>query len=64
MIDVTDPEPLPPAHPLWAHPKVILTPHVAAITQNDSAARAVVANIRRIEAGEAPIGLVDRIRGY
>jgi phosphoglycerate dehydrogenase-like enzyme len=29
-LDVTDPEPLPPGHPLWTLPNVLLTPHVAA----------------------------------
>lgn len=64
VIDVTDPEPLPPGHPLWAHPKVLLTPHVASVTQPETAARAVIENLRRIAAGLAPIGLVDRRRGY
>ncbi|KPL53781.1 hydroxyacid dehydrogenase [Prosthecomicrobium hirschii] len=64
VIDVTDPEPLPADHPLWRHPKVILTPHVASFTQPDGAARAVIENIRRHEAGLDPIGLVDRRRGY
>jgi phosphoglycerate dehydrogenase-like enzyme len=31
-MDVTDPEPLPPGHPLWALPNVFITPHVAAST--------------------------------
>ncbi|UVK49366.1 glyoxylate/hydroxypyruvate reductase A (plasmid) [Mesorhizobium sp. AR07] len=64
MIDVTDPEPLPAGHPFWSHPKVILTPHVASITQPRSAAQAVVENIRRYRAGLDPVGLVDRSRGY
>ncbi|SFP78894.1 glyoxylate/hydroxypyruvate reductase A [Mesorhizobium sp. NFR06] len=64
MIDVTDPEPLPAAHPFWSHPKIILTPHVASITQPATAARAVIENIRRHRAGLDPIGLVDRSRGY
>ena len=64
VVDVTDPEPLPADHPLWRHPKVILTPHVASFTQPDGAARAVIENIRRHEAGLDPIGLVDRRRGY
>ncbi|SDA90212.1 2-hydroxyacid dehydrogenase [Mesorhizobium qingshengii] len=64
MIDVTDPEPLPPDHPFWSHPKIILTPHVASVTQPASAARAVIDNIRRHRAGLDPIGLVDRSRGY
>ncbi|MGH3303562.1 MAG: 2-hydroxyacid dehydrogenase [Streptosporangiaceae bacterium] len=29
-VDVTDPEPLPPGHPLWALPKVLITPHIGA----------------------------------
>ena len=64
VIDVTEPEPLPGDHALWAHPKVLLTPHVASATQADTAARAVIDNIKRYEAGLDLIGLVDRTRGY
>lgn len=64
MIDVTDPEPLPAGHPFWSHPKIILTPHVASVTQPATAARAVIDNIKRHRAGLDPIGLVDRSRGY
>lgn len=64
MLDVTDPEPLPPEHPLWHHPNVILTPHVASVTQAPTAARAVIENIRRHAAGLDPIGLVDPVSGY
>ena len=34
VLDVTDPEPLPPGHPLWAQPNVIVTPHVASTTRD------------------------------
>lgn len=64
MIDVTDPEPLPADHAFWAHPKIILTPHIASVTQPESAARAVIDNIKRHLSGHDPIGLVDRTRGY
>ncbi|WP_332692105.1 2-hydroxyacid dehydrogenase [Devosia sp.] len=64
VIDVTDPEPLPADHELWRHPKVIVTPHIASVTQPQTAARAVIDNIGRHEAGLAPLGLVDRDRGY
>lgn len=64
MIDVTEPEPLPSDHAFWAHPKIILTPHIASVTQPESAARAVIDNIRRHQTGEAPVGLIDRTRGY
>lgn len=64
MLDVTDPEPLPESHPLWSHPKVIITPHIASVTQPHTAAQAVIENIRRHRAGQDPIGLVDRTLGY
>ncbi|GGF20512.1 glyoxylate/hydroxypyruvate reductase A [Aliidongia dinghuensis] len=64
VVDVTDPEPLPEDHAFWQHPKIILTPHVASITQAATAARAVVENVKRYRAGLDPIGLVDRRRGY
>ncbi|APG88817.1 glyoxylate/hydroxypyruvate reductase A (plasmid) [Sinorhizobium americanum CCGM7] len=64
VLDVTDPEPLPADHPLWRHPKVIITPHVASVTQPETAAKTVIANIRRHEAGLDVVGLIDRDRGY
>ncbi|APG09949.1 glyoxylate/hydroxypyruvate reductase A [Bradyrhizobium japonicum] len=64
MLDVTDPEPLSGSHPLWSHPKVIITPHIASVTQPHTAAQAVIENIRRHRAGQNPIGLVDRTLGY
>ena len=64
MLDVTDPEPLPRDHPLWSHPKVMITPHIASVTQPRTAALAVAENIRRHRDGAAPIGLVDRNLGY
>jgi glyoxylate/hydroxypyruvate reductase A len=64
VIDVTEPEPLPPEHPFWRHPKITLTPHIASVTQPETAARAVIENIKRHRAGLDPIGLVDRRRGY
>ncbi|KRE08072.1 glyoxylate/hydroxypyruvate reductase A [Bosea sp. Root670] len=64
VLDVTEPEPLPPGHRLWSHPKVILTPHIASKVEAEPAARAVIENIRRHRSGLPPIGLVDRSRGY
>ncbi|TYO63520.1 glyoxylate/hydroxypyruvate reductase A [Bradyrhizobium hipponense] len=64
MLDVTDPEPLPESHALWSHPKVMITPHIASVTQPHTAAQSVVENIRRHRAGKNPIGLVDRTLGY
>jgi glyoxylate/hydroxypyruvate reductase A len=64
MLDVTDPEPLPESHPLWLHPKVFITPHIASVTQPHTAAQSVIENIRRHRARQNPIGLVDRALGY
>lgn len=64
VLDVTDPEPLPSEHPLWSHPRVRITPHIASITQPASAARVVLDNLRRYARGDPLVGLVDRTRGY
>lgn len=64
VLDVTDPEPLPPDHLFWQHPNIWLTPHIASMTQPETAAHAVLDNLRRFEAGESMIGRVDRSRGY
>jgi glyoxylate/hydroxypyruvate reductase A len=64
ILDVCEPEPLPPGHPFWAHPQVELTPHIASMTQPETAVEAVINNIRRHREGLPMIGLVDRARGY
>lgn len=63
-LDVFRQEPLPKDHPYWAHPRVTVTPHIAATTRPVTAARVVAENIRRGEAGEPFLHLVDRARGY
>ncbi len=65
-LDVLDPEPLPADHPLWQMPNVIITPHVAA--SSDQAFRRVLLlaqeNLRRYVAGERLLSMVDPVRGY
>jgi glyoxylate/hydroxypyruvate reductase A len=63
-LDVFRVEPLPQEHPFWAHPKVTVTPHIAAETRASTASEAIVENIRRGEAGEPFVNLVDRALGY
>ena len=63
-LDVFRTEPLPQDHPYWSHPNVTVTPHIAADTRAPSASRVIAANIRRGEAGEPFLNLVDRKRGY
>lgn len=64
VLDVFDPEPLPAGHAFWTHPRIIMTPHIASMTRADSAARALIANIRRHESGQPMEGEVARSRGY
>ena len=64
MLDVFREEPLPSSHPFWGHPKIVVTPHVAAPTIASEVQAQVIENIRRLERGESPVGLVDRDRGY
>ncbi len=64
VLDVFRQEPLPPDHPFWAHPRVTVTPHIAAATRPDTAARVIAENVRRGEAGEPLLHLVDRMAGY
>jgi glyoxylate/hydroxypyruvate reductase A len=63
-LDVFRVEPLPPDHPYWHHPRVTVTPHIAAETRPDSASRVIAENIRRGEAGEPLLHRVDRAAGY
>lgn len=53
-LDVADPEPLPPDHPLWDFENVVVTPHVAGATPNyyDRLADLVADNVRRLAAGD------------
>jgi phosphoglycerate dehydrogenase-like enzyme len=65
-LDVTDPEPLPEGHPLWRHPRVIITPHVSV---NDALlgslfGRRVQENLRRWASSEPLLGRVDPCVGY
>lgn len=63
-LDVFRTEPLPADHPYWAHPKVTVTPHIAAETRANTASGVIAENIRRSEAGEPLLHLVDRNAGY
>lgn len=64
VLDVFAAEPLPVTHPFWRHPRVTVTPHIAAETRPATAVTLVAENLRRLRTGEAPLHLVDRTRGY
>lgn len=64
MLDVFGEEPLPPGHPFWRNNRILITPHVAAISDAKSGAPIIAANIRRALRGEPLLNAVDRSRGY
>ncbi|WP_342321154.1 glyoxylate/hydroxypyruvate reductase GhrA [Kosakonia sp. BYX6] len=64
MLDVFNQEPLPANNPLWAHPCVAITPHVAAVTRPAEAIAFISRTIGQLERGEQVSGRVDRQRGY
>lgn len=64
ILDVFSEEPLPAEHPFFAHPRIVVTPHVASNIDVRTAAAAVAENIRRLRAGLPMHGTIDRARGY
>jgi glyoxylate/hydroxypyruvate reductase A len=63
VLDVFNEEPLPPEHRYWSHPRVVMTPHVAALTL-PLMADAVLDNVKRLREGRPLRHLVDVERGY
>jgi glyoxylate/hydroxypyruvate reductase A len=63
-LDVFAVEPLPEAHPFWAHERVTVVPHISALTQPRTAVPVIADNIRRHRAGLPLLHAVDRARGY
>lgn len=63
-LDVFRKEPLPQNHPFWSHPKITITPHIAAETRPETAAEVIAKNIRRYEDGKKLLHLVNRTTGY
>jgi glyoxylate/hydroxypyruvate reductase A len=64
VLDVFRQEPLPPAHPFWNHPRIIITPHSAAPNYPHTSAPVIAEALRRIAAGKRPTYVVTRKRGY
>jgi phosphoglycerate dehydrogenase-like enzyme len=65
-LDVTDPEPLPKEHRLWKLPNVVITPHVASVSELTEERRWLLyrENLRRFDAGEPLLNVVDKQAGY
>jgi glyoxylate/hydroxypyruvate reductase A len=63
-LDVFETEPLAASSPLWSHPRVVVTPHIAGDSDPASIVGYIVGQIRRHEAGEPLANVVERRRGY
>lgn len=65
-LDVFATEPLPPEHPLWAHPRVLVSPHVSPVTEHfwEREAALILGNLGRYLAGSPLVNVVDLDAGY
>ncbi|WP_458526125.1 2-hydroxyacid dehydrogenase [Onishia taeanensis] len=63
VLDAFPHEPLPAESSLWRHPRVLITPHIAAPTPRDGALEQVIATLKAWQAGE-PVPSVDPAAGY
>jgi glyoxylate/hydroxypyruvate reductase A len=64
MLDVSVEEPLPAEHAFWHHPRITLTPHIAAVTRVEESVAQIADKIRRIEAGLPVGGIVHPQHAY
>ena len=63
-LDVFEHEPLPAGDPLWSHPGLTVTPHIAALSEPRTSVGKIAENIERLRRGEAPLNTVDFAAGY
>lgn len=63
-LDVFHAEPLAANNPMWSHPKIKITPHIASVTNPQSAATQLVANYRRALSNQPLLNLVNLNNGY
>ncbi len=63
-LDVFRTEPLPKEHPFWAHPKVLVTPHVGSMIDPETGGREIARNLLDFIANRPVADVIDRQRGY
>ncbi len=64
FLDVFPVEPPAKESPIWQHPKVFITPHIAVVTKLEAAVPQIVDNYQRMRSGKSLLNLIDRQKGY
>lgn len=64
FLDVFTEEPLPRNHSFWSNPSIRISPHVAAVTNIETAIQQIAENYRRIESNMTPLNEVSIDKGY
>ena len=64
VLDVLNEEPLAPENPLWTHPKVLITPHIASKTRSQDLAKVFCENLDRFTHGRELKYQIDWDSGY
>lgn len=64
MLDVFETEPVSATDPLWAHPGLLITPHMASSASDNTIARQIVSNTWQVSLGQVPAHLINRDAGY
>jgi glyoxylate/hydroxypyruvate reductase A len=64
LLDVFRKEPLPKEHPFWESERIMITPHIASVTNPDAAAPQIIENYHRMKNRQPLINSIDRSLGY
>lgn len=63
-LDVFSEEPLPKSHPFWSRENIIITPHIAAISDPDNVAAILIENYKRLLSGMELLNVINKSKGY
>jgi glyoxylate/hydroxypyruvate reductase A len=63
-LDVFRNEPLPPPHPFWQEPRIVITPHISALTLRTESIEQMADKMKALAAGQPIADIVDRTQGY